>query len=476
MGNSLKSRKSKVHKSCASTFDFRLGRLMTMKFVESVFKAYDLRGLMGSELTPELAHGVGAALADFLPTEGPVAIGRDMRPDSEELAANLRLGLVEQGREVWDIGLVTTDMIYFAVGKYNLAGGAMVTASHNPGQYNGIKLCREDAKPIGIESGLEDIKTAIQKDSYLIAGSPGAVVEKNIVEDWINHALSFVDADKWQPYRVAVDAGNGMAGVVIPRLEPKVPLKLVEMDFKLDGKFPNHPANPMEISNIKDVVAEIGKNKLDFGIAFDGDGDRAFLIDENGEELSGSVMTAILAERELQKYPGATILYNAVCGRIVPETIAAHQGRGIRTKVGHSYIKEDMRRFGAAFAGEHSGHFYFKNNYNADSGLIAALVAIDALNESGLKLSEFAAKYRKYAESGEINTKVAHAWKKMEELGAKYQDGQHDELDGLTVEYSDWRFSVRPSNTESVLRLNVEANNKELMIKKRDEILAIVRL
>ncbi len=266
-----------------------------MQFTESIFKAYDIRGLVGKELTPEVALGVGRALADFV-NEGPVAVGHDMRPDSAELAAEVRKGLVQQGREVWDIGLVTSDMIYFAVGHYKLAAGAMVTASHNPGEYNGIKMCRELARPIGVDTGLVDIKNTILNDSYKDGAIPGSVVAKDVKADWITHALSFVNADKWPAYKVAVDAGNGMAGAIVPELEKQVPLKVTEMYFELDGTFPNHPASPIEVENLADIIAEITTNNLDFGIAFDGDGDRAFLVDDTGRQVSGTVMTAMLAE------------------------------------------------------------------------------------------------------------------------------------------------------------------------------------
>ncbi|HSH31525.1 MAG TPA: hypothetical protein VK963_02550 [Candidatus Saccharimonadales bacterium] len=447
-----------------------------MEFAENVFKAYDIRGLVPDELTPELARNVGRALADLLPTPGPVAVGRDMRPDSAQLARELIAGLTEQGREVWDIGQVTSDMIYFAAGHFNLAGGAMVTASHNPGQYNGIKLCAEGARPIGVETGLQDIKAAIAADRYMQAASlQGVSLQKNVTEDWIKHVLSFIDPHQLKRYRLAVDAGNGMAGAIVPHLEPQVPFEVTRMYFELDGTFPNHPASPIELENLQDLIQRIKKDRLDFGIAFDGDGDRAFLVDELGQPVSGSVMTAILAEHFLSRHTGATILYNVICSRVVPETITKLGGKAIRTKVGHSYIKADMRTHKAIFAGEHSGHYYFKNNFNADSGLLAVMVAIDVLSQSGLTLSQLAGKYRTYFESGEINSTVESQKSKVESLAAQYADGEQDRLDGLTVNYPDWWFNVRPSNTEPLLRLNVEANSRELMEAKRDELLALIR-
>lgn len=435
-----------------------------MKFTESIFKAYDIRGLVGTELTPEVAEAVGRALADFLPQEGAVAVGYDMRPDSRELAAAVRAGLTRQGRDVYDIGEVSSDMIYFAVGHLQAAGGAMVTASHNPGAYNGIKLCREEARPIGVDTGLFDIRDAVTADRFKAAAeAPGKEERREVMEAWVEHALSFVDAAKLKAYHIAVDAGNGMAGAVVPHLSGKWPLTVEPMYFELDGTFPNHPANPLVPENNRDLVERVKRDKLDFGVAFDGDGDRAFLIDERGGIVSGSVTTAILAEYFLKQHPGATILYNANCSRVVRETIEANGGVGYRTKVGHSNIKADMRTYDALFAGEHSGHYYFRDNWSADSGLIAVVCAIGALSESGLSLSELAAKYQAYAASGEINFTVEDKAAKIAELKREYADGEQDELDGLTVNYPDWWFIVRGSNTEPLLRLNVEAKTPELL-------------
>jgi phosphomannomutase len=387
-----------------------------------------------------------------------------MRPDSAELAAAVINGLKQQGRDVLDIGQVTSDMIYFAVGHYGLAGGAMVTASHNPGADNGIKLCAEGAKPIGIETGLADIRDAATKGEFTPADVPGKVTEKDIVDDWITHALSFVNAGNWAMYNVAIDAGNGMAGAIIPRLEPKVPLRVTPMYFELDGTFPNHIANPLIPENLVDLRVKIKETGADFGIAFDGDGDRAVLVDEKGVPVSGTVATAIMADYFLTKNPAATILYNANCGRIVPETVAAHGGESYRTKVGHSYIKADMRKYDAVFAGEHSGHFYFRDNFYADSGLIGALVIIEALSKNDLKLSELADKYRsKYVSISETNFEVADKDVVLSRLKQEFADGEQDELDGLTVNYPEGWFIVRFSNTEPLLRLNAEATSKEAL-------------
>jgi phosphomannomutase len=433
--------------------------------LNNIFKSYDVRGKVGSELTPDVVKAIGQAFADWLPNEGAVAVGRDMRPDSAELAAALIAGLQAQGRDIIDIGEVTSDMIYFGVGANNLAGGAMVTASHNPGEYNGIKFCREEAKPIGENSGLFEIRDAAIAGAFRSNDKPGSVTEKDIVEDWVQHALSFVDASKFTELHVAVDAGNGMAGKIFPELEPYVPFQVEEMYFDLDGTFPNHIANPLEAKNLVDVQAKIREAGCDAGVAFDGDGDRAVLLDENGDALSGTVMTAILAEYFLKLHPGATILYNAICGQAAVDAIESNGGKAVRTKVGHSNIKGDMRLHNAVFAGEHSGHYYFQNNYMADSGLIAAVIGLYILSLSGKKLSELAAPYRQaYVQIQETNFEVADKDAVLAAIKAKYPEA--DTLDGLTARVSDtaW-FNVRPSNTEPLLRLNAEAKTPEELEK-----------
>jgi phosphomannomutase len=434
-----------------------------MKITESIFKAYDIRGISGTELTNELAEAVGRGLADYLTQAGPVAVGYDMRPDSFELAGHVRAGLVRQGRDVIDIGCVASDMIYYAVGSLGTAGGAMVTASHNPGKYNGIKLCGEGARGISLDAGLSEIRDNIAADSFKPEPQPGTITEQNVMVGWVEHALKFIDPASLKPYHIAVDAGNGMGGAVVPHLEGKWPITVEPMFFELDGTFPNHLANPLIEENNRFLVAKIKADGLDFGVAFDGDGDRAFLVDEHGKIVSGSITTAILADYFLKKNPGATILYNANCSRVVEETIEAAGGVGHRTKIGHSFIKQDMRKYNAVFAGEHSGHYYFRDNWSADSGLIAAICAIAALSDSGLKLSELAAHYDKYSVSGEINFEVADKDAKIAELRSAFSDGTPDELDGLTVNYPNWWFIVRPSNTEPLLRLNVEATTPEVL-------------
>lgn len=327
------------------------------------------------------------------------------------------------------------------------------------------------ARPIGIESGLAEIRDAAVAGKFQLAEQQGNMTEKDVRKDWIQHVLTFVDPKSWPAYTVAVDAGNGMAGAIVPLLEEFVPLRVTPMYFELDGTFPNHIANPLEPKNLVDLQDMIKNEGLDFGIAFDGDGDRAVLVDEKGEALSGTVMTAILARYFLAKNPGATILYNAICGRIVPETVEKNGGKSVRTKVGHSYIKAEMRNHDAVFAGEHSGHYYFRDNYFADSGLIAAMIAIQTLSESGKKLSELAAEFRTYAVITETNFEVEDKQAVVDRVKAAFTDGQQDDLDGLTVNYPDKWFNIRASNTEPVLRLNAEASSKEAL----DELVSKVK-
>jgi len=430
--------------------------------VDQIFKAYDIRGKVNSELTPAVVGHIGFAFGEWLPSGGIVAVGRDMRPDSKELSDSMIAGLRAAGRNVWDIGQVTSDMIYFAVGHYRLAGGAMITASHNPGEYNGIKLCREEAKPIGEETGLFEIRDKVKALNSELGPALGQLSSKDIVEDWITHVLSFIDPAKLKPLHIVVDAGNGMAGKIFPELEPYVPFEVDELYFELDGTFPNHIANPLEPKNLVDLQKAVKTTKADAGIAFDGDGDRAVLLDEKGEPLSGTVMTAILAQFFLSKYPGSTILCNAICGRAAIEAIKAAGGKPVRTRVGHSFIKADMRKHNAVFAGEHSGHYYFKDNFMADSGLIAVVVGLYILSNSNKSLSSLAEPFRKkYVQINETNFEVKDKVATMKLIAENFADGQQDWLDGLTVNFPDSWINVRPSNTEPLLRFNAEAKTKD---------------
>ena len=445
------------------------------EILDEIFKAYDIRGKVGTELTPEVVEKIGYIFSNWLQGNGAIAVGRDMRPDSAELANALINGVRKSGRDVIDIGQVTSDMIYFAVGNYHLAGGAMITASHNPGEYNGIKLCKEEARPIGVESGLLDIKNEVLALTSLETDEYGNCIEKDITEDWINHVLGFVNTNKLKPLKIAVDAGNGMAGKIFPELEPYVPFDVHEMFFELDGTFPNHIANPLEPKNLVDIKKAISAYSCDAGIAFDGDGDRAVLIDETGEALTGTVLTALLADYFLQKNPGATILYNAICGKAAVNTIENNGGKAIRTKVGHSYIKADMRKHAAVMAGEHSGHYYFKDNYYADSGLIAAVIGLYVLSTSGKTLSALAAPYRRaYAQIPETNFEVTYKEAVLLDIKTAYAGKKIDELDGITVQFDSGWFNVRASNTEPLLRLNAEAKTQQeldAMVKKVTKII-----
>ncbi len=438
--------------------------------LSNIFLAYDVRGKVGSELSELVVERIGRAFGDWLPTEGAVAVGYDMRPDSALLAEALRNGLVRAGRAVLDIGQVSTDMIYFATGHLGLAGGAMVTASHNPGDYNGIKFCQVGAQPVGIESGLLEIRNKAEQADY--ADVPrGSVEERDVTEDWINHVLSFIEVEKLKPFRLAVDAGNGMMGKIFAELEPYVPFDVHEMYFELDGTFPNHIANPLDPNNLIDVSAAIVREKCDAGIAFDGDGDRAVLLDEQGNPLSGTVMTALLAQYFLSKKPGATILHNAICGQAAVDAILAAGGVAVRTKVGHSYIKQEMRVHQAIFAGEHSSHFYFEDNYMADSGLIAAMIGLYILSTSGKRLSELVAPYRSaYHAINETNFEVTDKQAAISRV-AKALGGEQDQLDGLTAHFDGAWVNVRASNTEPLLRLNAEAKT----VKRLEQLVAIAR-
>lgn len=441
-----------------------------MESLDKIFLAYDIRGQVNVDLTNRVVYDIGKGLADWLPKKGAVAVGYDMRPDSKELAASLINGILEQGRDVINIGQVATDMIYFTVGHLKIAGGAMITASHNPGKYNGIKLCHENAKPIGQDTGLQTIKELVKNQIFKTPSKQGTEKVKNITEEWINHILSFIEIDKLKPFKIAVDAGNGMAGKIFPELEPFVPFVVHEMYFELDGTFPNHIANPLIPENLKDIKRVIKEENLDLGLAFDGDGDRVVLIDENGDELSGTILTALLSKYFLGHIPKSTIIYNAICGRIVPETIKQYGGKGYRSRVGHSFIKSDMRQQNAIFAGEHSGHYYFKDNFMADSGLLAATIALYIVSISNQRLSELVAPFRRaYHQINEQNFNVSDNLAVINKLKQEFNDGEQDSLDGLTVSYPDSWFNVRPSNTEPLLRLNAEAktgNQLDSLVKK----------
>ena len=452
-----------------------------MKTHKDIFKAYDIRGLTPTELNPEIAYSIGRAFADYLPS-GKVAIGQDMRKDSTMIADGLKAGLVKQGREVIDLGQITSDMMYFAIGKYKLAGGAMITASHNPKGYNGIKLTGKGVVPIGVESGLLEIEKEVENGHYKKMCEQGCInqkiVSKNITEQWVEHAIK-IAGDISRPLRVGIDTGNGMAAIVLPDINKLTNLKIYGLYTEIDGSFPNHPANPLIPENNQDLQKLVVDENLDCGIAFDGDGDRAFFVDERGNLISSSVIGAIIARGILEDSPGETILYSATCSDILPATIESFGGRSARVRVGHSYIKAQMRKRNAAFAAEHSGHFYYRDNYFADSGIITALRVLNLLSQSSKKLSEITAPYiNMFANSEELNFEFADSREALDRLlllERHFADGEIDHLEGLTVRYREWWFNARTSNTEPYLRVNIEADNKQILEEKQKTISKLLK-
>ena len=438
-----------------------------------IFKAYDVRGIYPEELNEDIARRVGSAFAEFTGSSS-VIVARDCRTSSPSLAAAFAEGVTARGTDVVEIGLATTDMLYFAAGRLDRPG-AMFTASHNPPHYNGIKLCRAGAAPVGANSGLEEVRDLAARDPANTSSAPGRATSLDLVDEYIDHVLSFVDPEKIAPLTVVADAANGMAGLVLPRIFERLPAKLVGLYLELDGTFPNHPADPIQPENQADLKRAVLEHGGDIGLAFDGDADRVFLVDQKAQGVSGSLVTALVAEAMLEREPGARVVHNLICSWVVPEVIREHGGEPIRTRVGHSFIKKVMAETGAIFGGEHSGHYYFRDHFRADSGLIAALFVLQRLSESGVHLSELLAPYRRYEASGEINSEVADQAAALERLAETFSDGKQDRLDGLTVEYEDWWFNARPSNTEPLLRLNVEARTDELLEEKANAVLSVIR-
>ena len=444
-----------------------------------IFKAYDIRGLVDVEIDVDFAFATGVAFARFLQIErepGTIVIGEDMRPSSPLLADAFSAGATSLGMDVIRIGLASTDMLYFASGKLGLPG-AMFTASHNPAEYNGIKLCFSSARPIGKESGLVTIEKFVREGSPLALGGIGVEKQRNMLEEYVDHLLTLVDIKKIRPLKIIVDAGNGMAGHTAPAIFARLNCEVIPMYFELDGTFPNHEANPLDETTLTDLKKAIIDQKADLGLAFDGDADRCFLVDERGVAVNPSALTSLIAHRELIKRPGSSIIYNLISSRAVQEVIDENGGVGLRSRVGHSYIKKMMAESGAIFGGEHSGHFYFKEFWRADSGALAALHAIAALGESDTTMSALLAPYNRYVISGEINSKVADVKAAAEGVEKSYSSDQVtiDHLDGLTVNGDTWWFNLRPSNTEPLLRLNVEASTQAQMETVRDAVLSLIR-
>ncbi len=451
-----------------------------MKDLQTIVKAYDIRGTYPDQIDADTCRALGVGFAQYIQSVEPetteVVIARDMRPSGPELTAAFADGVQSQGLDVLDIGLASTDMIYFASGSLNMPG-AMFTASHNPAGYNGIKLCRSAAAPIGEGSGLEEIKTVatgwaagnIEDSSNL-----GSRREDDLLDAFTQHVHSFIDVSQLKPLKVIADTANGMGGLIVPEVFKALPFDLEVMYEELDGTFPNHEANPLVPENIVDLQARVVETGADIGLAFDGDADRVFLVDNKGNGISGSLTTALLARATLEKDPGAGIIYNLICSKTVPEVISENGGTPIRSRVGHSFIKQIMAETGAAFGGEHSAHYYFRDNWRADSGIIASMLVLAELCKFDGTLAELLVPFNRYAASGEINTKVSDAAAVIEAVADHYADASVDRLDGLTVDSGDWWFNLRASNTEPLLRLNLEAASDDEVATRVAEVKAIM--
>ncbi len=455
--------------------------MFTREFLDTIMKAYDVRGLVDQEITPDFTFALGGAFARFLAEErepATVVIGEDMRPSSPLLAQAFADGVTSQGFDAIRIGLASTDMAYFASGTLNLPG-AMFTASHNPAEYNGIKLCKSAARPIGQDSGLRRIRDLIVEGFPVSSRSMGKVSEREMLSEYVEFLLSLFGAELTSASRrlkVVIDAGNGMAGHTAPAVMSRLNVDIIPMYFELDGSFPNHEANPIDPANVVDLQKAVKKHKADIGLAFDGDADRCFLVDETGAIVNPSALTALIAVRELKRKPGSSIIYNLISSKAVAEVVTENGGKPIRSRVGHSFIKTLMAETNAVFGGEHSGHFYFADFWRADSGMLAALFALAELSGSDKSLSQLLLPYNRYVLSGEINTQVADTQESLAFIRESFrQDYEIDELDGVTVSAAEWWFNVRPSNTEPLLRLNVEAINEATMKKVRDKVLQLIR-
>jgi phosphomannomutase len=460
---------------------------MAPSLLDSIFKAYDVRGVVPGELDEARVRAIGGAFGLFAADRAgarKVVVGRDMRQSGTALARAFADGVLAAGLGVVDVGMVSTDLLYFASGKLDLPG-AMLTASHNPSQYNGVKLCLSGARPIGKESGLEEIRRSAEQimatGGALEAGSTDRAempIERlDLLDAFADHVHSFVDVSSFRPLRVVADTANGMGGLVAPRVLGGLGLDLEILYGDLDGTFPNHPADPIQPENLVDLRRRVTETGADVGLAFDGDADRVFLVDEKTVPLSGSLTTAIVAATMLDQHPGETVLYNLICSKAVPEVIAEHGGKAVRTRVGHSFIKAVMAETGAVFGGEHSGHYYFRDNYRADSGIIAALVVLSVLSSTGAPLSEIRRPFERYADSGEMNTEVRDAASVLAGVEEAYaaRGAGLDHLDGLTVDLGDWWFNLRPSNTEPLLRLNLEAATEPDCRRHLEEVSGLVR-
>jgi phosphomannomutase len=450
--------------------------LRTRASLDRSFKAYDVRGIVPDDLDDDLVRSVGAAFVRVLGAPA-IIIGHDMRPSSPPLSAAFAEGAAGQGADVVLIGLASTDQLYFASGSLGLPG-AMFTASHNPARYNGIKLCRAGAAPVGMETGLAEIRDLVAAGVPGYDGPAGTISERDVLADYARYLRSLVNLADIRPLTVVVDAGNGMGGHTVPTVLAGLPLTVVPMYFELDGTFPHHEANPLDPANLVDLQAAVRSTGADLGLAFDGDADRCFVVDERGEPVSPSAITGLVAVRELARSPGGTIIHNLITSRAVPEIVREHGGVPVRTRVGHSYIKQQMASTGAVFGGEHSAHYYFRDFWRADTGMLAALHVLAALGSDARPLSSIVAEYDRYVCSGEINSTVqdvVSATARVERRYAGEPGVEFDRLDGLTITGPDWWFNLRPSNTEPLLRLNVEAADEPTMTSIRDDVLELIR-
>lgn len=451
-----------------------------MADLDAIFKAYDVRGTFPNEIDAEACRAIGAAFARFALDEGgavpEILVGRDMRPSGAELADAFSDGVRSQGVDVVDLGLASTDLVYFASGSRG-APGAMFTASHNPAQYNGIKFCLDGARPVGADTGLDRIKE-LARAGVAPTERRGNASKADLLGSFADHVRSFVDVSRFRPLKVVADTANGMGGLVVPAVFEALPFDLEIMYPELDGTFPNHPADPIQPENQRDLQARVREVGADVGFAFDGDADRVFVVDEQGNGLSGSVTTAMVAVGMLEKEPGGTVLHNLICSKVVPEVVREHGGTPVRTKVGHSFIKAEMAATGAVFGGEHSAHYYFRDNYRADSGLIASMMVLERLCAGSEPMSVLREPFDRYADSGEINTQVNDPAAVIDAVASHFANSSpgaaQDRLDGLTVDFGDWWFNLRPSNTEPLLRLNLEARTRDECDEHTSELLHLI--
>jgi phosphomannomutase len=450
----------------------------TDRALSALFKAYDVRGVVPGEFSLEHAYKIGRAVVLALGVD-QVVVGRDMRLSGPAIAGSLIDGIRDQGADVIDLGMVSSDALYFTVGKFGYPAGVMITASHNPANYNGLKICREEARALSLDGGLGEIRDlAVAGDFPEPAdGRRGSVIARDILNDYAQHLLGMVDAGTIRPLKIAIDAGNGMAGATVPRVFAHLPCEVVPLFFELDGSFPNHEANPLEPENVKDLQQAVLREGCDLGVAFDGDADRMFLIDERGGFVGGDMVTAMVSVKMLERSPGGAVVYNLICSRSVPETIERFGGRPIRSRVGHSYIKGTMRQEDAVFGGEHSGHFYFRDFWYADSGMVALLTVLELVSESGKRLSEVLAPLDTRFRSGEINSEVEDTEATVARVEAYYAErgAEIDHLDGVTISFPDRWFNLRASNTQPLLRLNVEADDPETLRQLTEEALTLIQ-